>query len=100
MAAFKLSGLILSVAALGFEGLGLSVAVGVVVLESPRIRERSSVFLAEDFLADDFVNAFSRGRGGNRDTFEGSLCPFGDGRRERLMRFVGRSSSLSSLSEL
>jgi hypothetical protein len=89
--------------------------VGVVlVVLIPRTRVRSSVFLADDFFAIGSLGREGRGvidslysdcRGvidslGKEDRGflgEGSFDLLGDERRERLLRFLGRSSSLSEL---
>jgi hypothetical protein len=91
MAGFKFSGMVVSI-------------VGVVlVVLIPRTRVRSSVFLADDFFGIDSLGSEGRGmidslgNEGRGFLGEGSFCRFGDERRDRLLRFLGRSSSLSEL---
>lgn len=77
-------------AAFKFGVLAAPIVEAVEAVSLLRTRDRSSVFLAEDFALDSVVCLF-----GGKD-----LGLLGDGILERLMRLVGRSSSLSSLPSL
>lgn len=86
-----------------FSGLAVSIVGVVLAVLIPRTRVRSSVFLADDFFGSDSLDCEGRGvmdslgREGRAFLGEGSFCCFGDERRDRLLRFLGRSSSLSEL---
>lgn len=80
-------------AAFKFGALAVPIVEAVEAVEAVsllRTRDRSSVFLAEDFALDSVVCIFGRE----------DLDLLGEGILDRLMRLVGRSSSLSSLSSL